>query len=436
MRVLFFSSIVVSPVTGGGNATFNLLEPGPERSEAFYATPMPYPPQWAPFPELEARICWFSRGNRPLPVLRGARHIGAIKWVNGWISRVNDWVQMETVVRDVSRCIRRLGIDVLLVCPQKPREDLAVAPALMQRLEIPSVAWFMDDYYEDERSRALVGRIWNNAHRRFVISESMQEHYSRSYGGECEVLNNSVSFPERYPEPADREDSRLRIIYAGSMNSYYQSTMAAALRELQGLGDRVTLDIYSLDDLPPEWRNKTDVPWRHYPLVPASEVGGLLQGYDALLLLSSFEPEWRMVAETAQAGKMADYLAAGRCVLAYGPEYAENVRYLQRYGIGETVTSPEPEALRQAILSLARNHGRRRELGKQAYHFGKEHRDRSANSARLWQALSEAAASPPRHDLKTAEKARNVLTLAVLEALNVVRFLWRRIRSGLKGRRP
>lgn len=423
LRVLFVSSMIVSPKTGGGNTTVNLLETESPGMEVFYATPKHHPPHLHLFPELTPRMCEFDNGRFPLPLLPEAK-FGLVRWLNERvISPPNKWFQKEQVIRDIVRCVGELEIDVLLVCPQNTWIDTAVAPELVQRTGLPSVAWFMDDYYEDERSRRLVGEIWGNARHRFVISESMRELFSARYGGEAGVLNNSVPFPERYPEPAADGGSRLRIVYAGSMNPYYQDTVSKVLRELEGLGDRVALDIYSPDKLPAEWQHKTDVAWRHLPPVPPTEVGKLLQSYDVLLLLSSFQPRWREVAETAQAGKMADYLAAGRCVLAYGPEYAENVRYLERHGIGEVVASSEPGALRDAVLSLAQDPGRRRCVGERAYHFGRERRDKARNSARLWRALQEASASPPaRQTRQTAvwDWLRNV-TFRTLHALGVLK---------------
>ena len=171
------------------------------------------------------------------------------------------------------------------------------------------------------------------------------------------------------------------------------------LEELRGLEDQVVFDIYSPDELPPGWHSNTeDVPYRHFPPVAPSELIELLQHYDVLLLLSSFKPEDRVLAETSQASKLAEYMAAGRCILAYGPQYSDNVRYVQRHGIGEVVTSQAPGSLRESIISLANQPERRRELGERAYYFGREHRDKVTNSARVWRALSEALeSSPPAH---------------------------------------
>lgn len=388
-RVLFFSVMTISPVTGGGSAAVNALESAPEGSEVFYATPSVYPPRLAPLSELRSRICWFSNNNRPIPVLRGGGKIGTIRRLNTLISRSNDRLQTRAMVRDVVRCIQQRKIDVLLMCPQNDF-DLAAAVEVVEKTGLPSVAWFMDDYYTNEASMSRVRELWKGSYHRFVASETMQESFSELYGGASEMLNNSVPFPERYSEPVSGSDSRLRIAYTGAINSYYLESMSAVLGELHGLNQEVSLDIYSPDELPSQWRSEQDVPWRHLPPVPKDGLIERLQEYDVVLLLSSFKPEHRKLAETSQAGKMADYLASGRCILAYGPEYADNVRYIRRYDLGETVTSQAPGVLREAVLSLARHPEHRQKLGKQAYQFGREHRDKKVYSARLWRALLQA----------------------------------------------
>jgi hypothetical protein len=264
-----------------------------------------------------------------------------------------------------------------------------------------------------------VQEIWNNAQQRFVISEPMQEKYSELYEGGCEVLNNSVPFPERYSEPAARSDPRLRMVYAGGIHSAYKETIAMVLEELHSLGDEVLFDIYSPDELPPEWRSSTDVPWRHLPPIAPGELIERLQDYDMLLLPGPFDPEYREIAETSQSTKMADYLAAGRCILIYGPEYSENVRYVQRHGIGEVVTSQSPGSLRATVLSLARQPEHRRELGERAYLFGREHRDKATNSARLWQALYQAIDSPSSSRNRPMDRIWAWLRQVLFQTLNL-----------------
>jgi glycosyltransferase involved in cell wall biosynthesis len=393
IRVLFFSSFTVSPTTGGGNIVYNLLEPAPEGYEVFYAGPGTYPPHMAPFPEIRSRVLAYPEEATPfLGVLREGKLRNALRGLkevlrlNSLVVRMNTNKTKDQVLERLSQQVEELRPDVLLVAPQ-PLRDVIVATEVSERFDLPLVAWFMDDYYKDRFSRANVNTLWNRAHSRFVISESMGETFSRLYGGDYEVLAHSIDYSREFPTPTESPDGRLRILYAGSVNQYYTPTMKLALREFAGLGDRVSLDIYTGDDLP---EGDSEVFWRKFPLIKSGNLVQRLREYDVLLLLSNFERKWKTTAETAQASKLAEYMASGRCILAYGPEYAENVRYVKRHGIGEVVTSAKPGALRETIQTLSRDPARRRELGERAYVFGRQHRDRAKNHDRLWRALREA----------------------------------------------
>ena len=127
-------------------------------------------------------------------------------------------------------------------------------------------------------------------------------------------------------------------------------------------------------------------------LAPA-QVVPRLQEYDALLLISSFEPRHRAIAETSLASKMADYLAAGRAILAYGPDYAENIRYVRSHEVGHAVISDDPGALCENLLDLAARPDYCEALGRKAFAFGKERHNRVLNRERLWRALHQAVDS-------------------------------------------
>lgn len=395
MRALYVSSIKVTPGTGGGNATYSLLEPAPAGCEVRYASLSDYPPGREVFPEVAQRSRIFSSAEvLLLPALRegrvrkGLRDLKGALRLKGPVTFLNVRNMRGPVIEWAMEQIAEVRPDVLLLAPQ-PTLDVVVSNEVLDRTGLPAVVWFMDDYYADRYSRARVKTLWNRAYRRFVISESMGERFSALYGGDYEVLNNSIDYPESYEPPSESPDGRLRVLYAGSVNEYYTPTMEMVLREFRGLGNKAALDIYTGEELPEV--DHDDKVWRRFPLIKPEKLISRLREYDVLLLLSNFSREFRTVAETAQASKMADYLAAGRCILAYGPPYADNVRYLERHGIGETVTSPKPSALREAVLALAGEPEHRRRLGERAYHFGREHRDRAKNRERLWRALTEAA---------------------------------------------
>jgi hypothetical protein len=382
MRVLYFSTMTVSPGSGGGNTVFNLLEPAPAGNEVFYATPKSHPAHWAPFPEIKERVCWIRRSKAFQ--LRGGSKVAAVRKLNRLLETSSQRSVRESIINQLAEHIRSERVDVLLLCPQSTI-DLAVSADLLNKTGMPAVVWLMDNYYSNDSSLALLKQLWHRARRRFVISEAMQEYFCGIYGVECEVLNNSVPVPS-YSPPTQHWKSPLRMVYAGAVHGYYVEVLSAALKELKGLD--IELDIFSHEKVPADFSNGNYLAYHHQTPVASNELVQQLRHYDVLLLLSSFKPEHRRLAETSLGSKIADYLLAGRGILAFGPDYAENIRYAQRYSFAEVVTSSEQ--LRTTVLALINNPERLRALGERAYEIGRKRHNRAANAARLWDALTQS----------------------------------------------
>ena len=384
--------MTVSPGSGGGNTVYNLLEPNPSGCEVFYATPARYPAHWSPFPELSSRICEYENESKKGLALRGQR-FDLVRALNERLARRNLRALRESIVGQLCGCVARLNINVLLLCPQSD-VDLRVCGELTKRTKLPAVVWFMDDYFTNQGAAGVVDETLRSARETFVISEAMQRNFKEAFGYDSAVLNNSVDFPASCPAPDGGQGGPLRLAYTGALHSYYADAMARVLNEVRGLEGKVEMDIYSHEGLPERPLDAAAGPWRRMEPIASGDMVETLRKYDVLLMLSSFRPEHRTIAETSLASKFADYLAAGRCILAYGPDYAENIRYTQRHELGVTVTCDSPGSLRHTVLGLVEDPERRARLGLQAFEFGKRTRDREVNRQRLWHALCSAVELP------------------------------------------
>jgi cellobiose-specific phosphotransferase system component IIB len=149
-------------------------------------------------------------------VPRGKR-FRPVKRANALIAHMNACLRTEKAVRQVLEHIRRLRIDVLLASPQSVF-DLTVTVKVVRRSRVPVITWFMDDYFTDDGTMMYQRELWRTSRNCFVISEAMQRRFARLFSKECAVLNNSVPFPDHWPESSIEPHSRLRIIYAGSLN--------------------------------------------------------------------------------------------------------------------------------------------------------------------------------------------------------------------------
>ena len=375
MNLLFFSAMLVSPVNGG-QIVYKLLEPPPKEHHVYYATEQLGATITPLFSDIS--VCYFS--IKPI-ILRGQRF--------RLISSVNRELRRLSVRKQVWKIISEHQIDLVLASPQT-EYDLLVADSLA-RNGVPTAVWFMDDYYSNTAYEQVAMSLWSIAKIQFVISGAMQERLQNIWGGESQILRSSADFDPHHPvlnQPYD--NLPLRVIYTGSLQPYYQNSITTVIDAISKLDGQVTLDIFTPNFLPSYEKN----PWcKIHNVVPQSELPGLLAQYDVTLMLSSFEPKWRRIAETSLGSKLADYLACGRPILFFGPSYAENIKYACQNGLGLIVDFEVPGNLTEGLLDLAKDFNLRKTLAHKAWEFGRSHHNRAINRIQLWALLENAADS-------------------------------------------
>ena len=86
--------------------------------------------------------------------------------------------------------------------------------------------------------------------------------------------------------------------------------------------------------------------------VPQSELRNILSSADILFLPYSFLQIARKAVEIAFPSKIADYLAAGRPILVFGPKYSSLVRYAREQSFAEIVDEFSPTALARTIQQI------------------------------------------------------------------------------------
>jgi glycosyltransferase involved in cell wall biosynthesis len=97
--------------------------------------------------------------------------------------------------------------------------------------------------------------------------------------------------------------------------------------------------------------NHEDIVYRSW--VPQAELASALSSADILFLPYSFLEGSRDAVETAFPSKTADYLAAGKPILVFGPKYSSLVRYASEQGFAEVVDEFSSAALAKSIQKIA-----------------------------------------------------------------------------------
>ena len=90
---------------------------------------------------------------------------------------------------------------------------------------------------------------------------------------------------------------------------------------------------------------------------------------DALLVVMSFEKEHELFMRTSFTTKFLDYVAFGKPVILWGPEYCTPVRVARKHGGAIVVNQDDVEAIISACRHLSGDAVSREQLSQQARHL-------------------------------------------------------------------
>jgi len=99
---------------------------------------------------------------------------------------------------------------------------------------------------------------------------------------------------------------------------------------------------------------------------PLSAMPTIQKEADILFLPMAFASPYPEIVRTSSPGKMGEYLATGRPVLAHAPPNSFISCYLRTHKCGVVVDRNEPEDVAQAISSILTDADMRRRIGIQA----------------------------------------------------------------------
>ena len=209
--------------------------------------------------------------------------------------------------------------------------------------------------------RYLTKEILRGAAHIYAVSPEMQRLIFEECGVESEVQLPSTTVPPRHAEGQAQiaHEGGPVILFAGNAG-YEVRDCLDLLADLIATGQ---LKEYGLSEAKlhlctaatdAEMRTRG---WDRCGIVcrgwvPQSDLPKVLSSADILFLPYSFLESSRKAVETAFPSKIADYLAAGKPILVFGPRYSSLVRYATEQGFAEIVDEFSPTALARSMQKI------------------------------------------------------------------------------------
>ena len=253
--------------------------------------------------------------------------------------------------------------------------------------------------------RLLTRMTLRKAAHIYVVSLEMQRLVLRECGRESEIQMPSTAVPTRQAEGQRQTTSEAGpvILYAGTINYAVRDCLdlladliaTGQLKEYGMSGAKLHLCSAMTDtEMRTSGWDRLDIVCRGW--VPQSELPSVLSSADILFLPYSFLQSSREAVETAFPSKTADYLAAGKPVLVFGPKYSSLVRYASEQGFAEVVDEFSAGALARGIQKIAFSPHYREELAARALEVFSANHDISRQQHKFYLTIERVIHASPR----------------------------------------
>ncbi len=237
-------------------------------------------------------------------------------------------------------------------------------------------------------------RVYRQAQTRLCVSPYMEAEYAEKYGAKGTLLypSRGLDRPDwKTPPQRDLDSRRLRVAFAGSINSGGYARLLRLLAECLEPEDTLILFGPHTGESMKYWHLGVEKISLGGLLPPMDLLQRLRQDFDVLFVPMPFDVGGHADnMRLSFPSKIADYTATGLPLLICGPEYSSAVRWARSYApVAEIVASESISDLKEAMSRL-RSPEHRQFLGRRAREVGAQLFSYDEAQSTLYAALTDS----------------------------------------------
>jgi Glycosyl transferases group 1 len=293
-----------------------------------------------------------------------------------WITDYENFIWPLTANQVLDKAVQRFQPDVVLTLAECGLCHIARKTA--QRHGLPLAGLFLDwfpvmkGHYGHEFTQGILRRRYRELYAAcdlaFCTSEGMQE-----------VLgphpNSHVIYPMpgKHRVPAEnswsRSNAKFRLVYVGAVKNFYGRMLCSLIEKIEATTDLELIVIGPNADWPKQFLERARANGTYVGFKPPQEAAEVLASADALLVVMSFENEHELFMRTSFTTKFLDYVAFGKPVILWGPEYCTAVRVVRKHGGAAVVSTGDAGAVVSVCREIAVDTALNEKLSKEALHL-------------------------------------------------------------------
>ena|SRR5437867_2686862 len=275
--------------------------------------------------------------------------------LTAWISDYENFIWPLTANDALDEAVEKFQPEVILTLAECGLCHIARKAA--QRHRIPLAGLFLDwfpvmkGHYGHKSTQRILSQRYRELYAAcdlaFCTSDGMQEMLGPH-------PNSHVIYPmpgrHRVPEKSwPPSNGKFRLVYVGAVENFYGRMLCSLIEKIETTND-LEIFVVGPNDWPAESLQHAKAKGICLGFKPAEEAAKVVAGADALLVVMSFEKEHELCMRTSFRTKFLDYVAFGKPVILWGPEYCTPVRVARKHGGAAVVSSSDADA----VVALSR----------------------------------------------------------------------------------
>lgn len=267
-----------------------------------------------------------------------------------------------------------------------------------KQLKIPFYLYIFDDYmlqwthfYERYFVKKHANSIIRGSDKIIVVNEFLKEAYDMEYGVNSELLHNPVEL-NSYLGIRDNilSDSEIKMIYTGDVGPAHYDAFRNLIHVISHKTKNRNIQLHIYTSRSESQLIKEHIIGIHVTIHPhqhISTIPAIQQSADILFLPLSFNSVYSdFIMKTASPGKMGEFLAAGRPILAHVPKDSFVSWYLKEHCCGIVVDTNDENDLSKGLDLLINDNSLRERLSLKAIDAAKRDFD-SENERKIFAKL-------------------------------------------------
>ena len=271
-----------------------------------------------------------------------------------------------------------------------------IALKIAEKRNIPLFVSCMDDYYfYNKNEKSLLGRF---QHKLFMRQAKKTINYSSAIFSICDKMTvdygkffNKLSFTlhtgSTITEPLHFKKTN-KISYIGNLGYRRNQQLIALGKALQSIDKESYIDVYSTEPRPEILEYMTHENGINFCGAIDAETVKKVIGESMLVIhTESFDKATRKMVAYSVSTKIADSLASGTCLLAYGPEEIASISYLKNNNAAFVIT--ENDDLNGKLREIITNEALRQKITENALKLAEMNHNVILNSKQLLKIIKE-----------------------------------------------